>query len=167
MVARSVDHELLEADLDDLERRIRVRDQIAAGKQLDVDSVAAGRHLRRQRDGGAEQRRREKRHGVRLFAVQAAFAHQPDQRGAERIVAHLADIVVDQFGQRRIGDAELQPPLVLGVGDGIERTARQNGEVGGRIDKGVRAVFTQMPSTRCLRRVRSDSRGPVTVATIS
>jgi hypothetical protein len=46
--------------------------------------------------------------------VKAAFRRQAMQwhGRAERIVGHLADIVVDQLGQRRIGDSDPQAALV-------------------------------------------------------
>ena len=50
MIARGDGDELLEADLDDLERRRCARDQRAVGEQLHVDLVGADRHLGRQRD---------------------------------------------------------------------------------------------------------------------
>jgi hypothetical protein len=59
MLARGVGDKLLEAGLGNLERRVRLRNQITVGEQFDVDGVVADRNLRRKRDGSAEQRRRE------------------------------------------------------------------------------------------------------------
>ncbi len=46
VVARGGGDELLEADLDDLERRRGARDHRAVGEQLDVDVVVADRRRR-------------------------------------------------------------------------------------------------------------------------
>ena len=54
--------ELLEADLDDFEAGDGLRHQRAIGEQFDLDVIASDRHLRGQRNFGAEQRRRQERH---------------------------------------------------------------------------------------------------------
>ena len=142
VLARGGGDELLEADLDDLERGLGPRHQRAVGKQFDLDVIGADRHFGGQWDAGAEQRRRQERHRRGLLAVEPVFATQPHEGAAERIVRHHVGIIgPDALGQQHVVQPELLPPLHLGRGDGVERAVGKQREIGRH--------FEELPRSRC------------------
>jgi drug/metabolite transporter (DMT)-like permease len=87
VVARGGSDDLLEPGFVDLEGGRRARDLGAIGEQPDVHLVGSDRHLGRQRDRCAEQRRRQEGDPVRNLTVESLIALDLDEGEAKRIVA--------------------------------------------------------------------------------
>ena len=88
-----------------------MREQIAVCEQLDVDLVIAGRHLRRQRDDGAKQRRRQEtsRHSaLRCRGRVRRMSRTSAARKGSRLTSPISLWI--SFRKRRIGDPKLKPP---------------------------------------------------------